>query len=244
MKLGIIADIHSNAPALAAVLDDLARHEVNRLVQLGDAVNGPIAPAEVVAMLRVRPMVHVRGNGERMVLAPDPGARSASAAYARAQLSPADLEWIASWPGRYDQAEFTACHGSPRSDLEYLLEDVTSAGVFLRGAADIGTRLEGVVAPLVLCGHTHIPRMVRLESGPLVVNPGSVGLPAYADAAPFPHRMETGSPHARYAVAELIGGEWVVSLCAVPYDWEAAAKLAEVHGFIDWGRPLRTGYAS
>lgn len=244
MKLGIIADIHSNAPALAAVLDALARHKVDLVVQLGDAFNGPIAPAEVMAMLRAQSMLHVKGNGERMVLDEDPAARSASATYARAQLSPADLEWIASWPGRYDQPEFTACHGSPRCDVEYLLEEVTSTGVSLRRGADIAARLEGPVAPLVLCGHTHIPRMVRLESGTLVVNPGSVGLPAYADAAPFPHKMETGSPHARYAVAELIAGEWVVALCAVPYDWEAAAKLAEARGFPDWVVPLRTGYAS
>ncbi len=244
MKLGIIADIHSNAPALAAVFEDFACRGIDRVVQLGDAANGPVAPAEVVAMLRARPMIHVRGNGERMVLAPISEARSASAAYARAQLSPEELEWVASWPERYEQAEFTACHGSPRSDVEYLLEEVTSAGVFLRGAADIAARLEGTVAPLVLCGHTHIPRVVRLESGPLVVNPGSVGLPAYADAAPIPHKMETGSPHARYAVAELLGGRWVVALCAVPYDWEAAARAAEAHGFADWGGPLRTGYAS
>ncbi|MBK8476374.1 MAG: metallophosphoesterase family protein [Opitutaceae bacterium] len=242
MKLGIIADIHSNAPALAAVLADLARHKVDLVVQLGDAFNGPIAPAEVMALLRARPMLHVKGNGERMVLAEDPAERSASATYARSVLSEADLAWVAAWPARHDQPEFTACHGSPRSDLEYLLEEVTSRGVFLRSGADIAARLEETVSPLVLCGHTHLPRVVRLLSGTLVVNPGSVGLPAYADVPPFPHRMETGSPHARYAVTEVIAGEWAVSLCAVAYDWEAAAKLAEARGFPDWVVPLRTGY--
>jgi predicted phosphodiesterase len=38
MKLGVIADIHGNEPALRAVLDDAARHRVDRWWVLGDLV--------------------------------------------------------------------------------------------------------------------------------------------------------------------------------------------------------------
>ena len=37
------------------------------------------------------------------------------------------------------------------------------------------------------------------------MNPGSVGLPAYADDGAHPHVSETGSPVARYAFVELTG---------------------------------------
>ena len=36
----------------------------------------------------------------------------------------------------------------------------------------------------------------------MVVNPGSVGLPAYTDTEPVKHSMEMGAPHARYAVLD------------------------------------------
>ena len=48
--------------------------------------------------------------------------------------------------------------------------------------------------------HTHVPRAVKVDDV-TVVNPGSVGMPAYMDSNPTPHAIETGAPHARYAVA-------------------------------------------
>lgn len=75
----------------------------------------------------------------------------------------------------------------------------------------------------------------------MIVNPGSVGLPAYDDVHPVAHRVETGSPHARYAVAERQGGIWSTSLIAIPYDWETAARVAQARGRGDWAVALRTG---
>jgi hypothetical protein len=49
----------------------------------------------------------------------------------------------------------------------------------------------------VLCAHTHVPRFVSVSDGLVVLNPGSVGLPAYAHQLPIPHVMEVGSPEAR-----------------------------------------------
>jgi len=36
----------------------------------------------------------------------------------------------------------------------------------------------------------------------LVLNPGSVGLPAYDDDQPVPHIVENGTPEARYAIVQ------------------------------------------
>jgi hypothetical protein len=74
-----------------------------------------------------------------------------------------------------------------------------------------------------------------------VVNPGSVGWPAYEDDEPVPHRMEAGSPHARFAVVDDVSGRWEVSLLAVEYAWEEAALMAESFGRADVAAALRTG---
>ena len=76
-----------------------------------------------------------------------------------------------------------------------------------------------------------------------IVNPGSVGLPAYTDDDPWPHAMEAGSPHARYAVLEHTRTGWRVDPVAVEYDWEAAARAAERNGRPDWAAWIRTGRA-
>ncbi len=83
--------------------------------------------------------------------------------------------------------------------------------------------------------------MVHLPTGALVVNPGSVGYPAYADDVPFPHVMEAGSPHARYAIVDDATGSWQVDPRAVAYDWETAARTAEANGRPEVARALRTG---
>ena len=43
MRVGFISDIHGNLLALDAVLADLERHEVDRIVCLGDLCFGPQA---------------------------------------------------------------------------------------------------------------------------------------------------------------------------------------------------------
>ncbi len=243
MKLAVIADIHGNAPALAAVLVELRKVAPDLVVQLGDACNGPIDPVETVRLLRGLAHVrHVRGNGDRMVGVPHEPVGLRSAEFARERLSPEDRSWLGEWPQVVQADGWLACHGSPWDDTEYLLEKVTPEGVELRDPRDIVRRIGPSYATLVLCGHTHLPRVVQIPEGPLVVNPGSVGLPAYQDDEPFPHKMEAGSPHARYAVIEKREGGWRADLRKVKYDHKAAARLAERNGWPEWARAVRTGF--
>jgi diadenosine tetraphosphatase ApaH/serine/threonine PP2A family protein phosphatase len=102
--------------------------------------------------------------------------------------------------------------------------------------------LLGVANGLILCGHTHVPRLLRLADGRLVVNPGSVGLQGFDDDHVHPHVIETRSPHARYALLTRRPAGWQVEWRAVPYDAEPAARLAQQHGRPDWAHALRTGF--
>jgi diadenosine tetraphosphatase ApaH/serine/threonine PP2A family protein phosphatase len=95
----------------------------------------------------------------------------------------------------------------------------------------------------MVCGHTHIQRIVDVGDNTVIVNPGSVGLPAYNDEVPEPHVIESGSPHARYAILQH-DDKWTVELISVPYDFQKAADRARNNGRLDWAIALETGYMS
>ena len=241
-ELAVIADVHGNALALEAVLADIAQRGVKRIVNLGDNANGPLDPARSVELLRGCGAMHVRGNGDRMTAEGGATARK-SAMFARERLDQAALRWLRELPLELRGGGWLAMHASPRSDEEYVLENVVAGKTVLAIRAEITTRLIGADASLVLTGHTHIPRVVRLDDGRLVVNPGSVGLPAYVDDAPIPHVVETGSPDARYALVQKDAAGWRVELITVPYDWRAAGAAARAAGWDAWARYVETGYA-
>jgi diadenosine tetraphosphatase ApaH/serine/threonine PP2A family protein phosphatase len=135
-----------------------------------------------------------------------------------------------------------ACHGSPTDDLCYLLEQVRADGHVVRRAPSAVRDLLGDErAAVVLCGHTHLPRVLPLADGTTVINPGSVGLPAYDHDFPVPHVMESGSPLARYALLHRSTAGWAPELRAIPYPYAAAAAAARERGREDWAIPLETG---
>jgi predicted phosphodiesterase len=62
MRLAALSDIHGNLPALEAVLADIGRRGVERIVNLGDIVSGPLWPRETAARLLPLALPTVRGN--------------------------------------------------------------------------------------------------------------------------------------------------------------------------------------
>ena len=245
MRIAVLADAHGNLLALEAVLADLRAQSPDLVVNLGDLFTGPFDPAGSADAQVGLGCPTLAGNHERNLLEGDD--TSPSVAFARPLLSAAHLDWIRGLPAtlRLLDGEVFACHGSPAGgDLDYLLEDVGTGRPVLAAEEAIRPRLEGIgPARLVLCGHTHVPRAVQV--GPvLVVNPGSVGMPAYTDDTPVPHAIETGAPHARYAVATRgWDGLWSAELRAVAYDWDRAAQQARANGKPGVARMTATGRA-
>ena len=243
MRIAVVSDIHGNLPALEAVLRDAKRRGVDTTINLGDSLSGPLLPRETAEFLMARNWVQLAGNHERQIISDRPEDRSEVDVYARSQINATMLAWIASLkPVRRFDDDALLCHGTPASDSEYFLETVDSQGIRAASATEIEERLGTTDAMLVLCGHTHTPRAARGRGGALLVNPGSVGLPAYDDLQPYPHVVATGSPDARYAIVERGKEGWSAALIAVPYDHEAMAKLARQRGMSDWEHALRWGY--
>src|SRR5262249_3688394 len=97
---------------------------------------------------------------------------------------------------------------------------------------------------VILCGHSHMPRIVWLPDGRLIVSPGSIGIPVYDQAVPYPHFMEAGSPHARYAVLTRQPQGWMVEQVALPYAWSEAVAVAPRNGRAARAHWIETGRAS
>jgi predicted phosphodiesterase len=244
IAIAVVADIHGNLPALEAVVGDIGRRGIDVVINLGDHASGPLWPDETVALLMQRSWVQIAGNCDRQVVHQAPADHGDSDRFAFERLSAAQREWMAACPPTARVLdEILAFHGTPSDDAAYLLEVVDSGRVRLARAAEIEQRLTGALGQVMLCGHSHIPRIVRLGDR-FVINPGSVGLPAYTHDRPEAHAMETGSPDARYAVVVRSGRGWQAQLVAVPYDHHAAAERARSNGRPDWEVALRTGYAA
>lgn len=243
-RFGILSDIHGNRLALEAVLADAVSAGITQFVNLGDHLEGPLDPMGTAERLIALDIPSIRGNCDRLLFEEGTIAPPGSVvAHNRNALSRQQKVWLAAMPQTLALDDVLLCHGTPWADDVYLLEEVVPQGARLKHTNEIGPILDGIQARLILCGHSHLPRTVQMSDGRIVVNPGSVGLPAYTDQSPHAHAMEAGSPHARYAIVSRSGASWQVEHRAVVYDWNAAAELAAINGCSDWAAWLRTGRA-
>lgn len=243
MRLAVVSDVHGNLPALEAVIADLSTQKIDQVVDLGDLVSGAVQPRETADLLMELDWPTVSGNHERQVLTVPLEQMSASDRLAYQAITDQHRTWLGELPLTLEMGQgVLAFHGSPSGDRVYLLETVEPTGARPATVEEVVERLgEYADRPLLLCGHTHLQRTMRLPGGGLVVNPGSVGHPAYAGSYPHPHAMEAGTPHARYAVVDDSTGQWQAQMVQVSYDWEFAARTAETNDRPEIARALRTG---
>lgn len=245
MKIAILSDIHANIWALQAVLADIRRQGADLVVNAGDILSGPLAPAATADLLMSLDLPTIAGNHERQLLscAAKPGHPTDQFAFEN--TSQAQRDWIMRLPGTLAVAEDVyMCHGTPASDQVYFLEEVDQHGCRMAAAAQIEAHAASLSQQLIICGHSHKPRSCAISGGRLVVNPGSVGLQAYDDDQPWLHVIENGSPHARYAMCEKDTHGWRVGHHCIAYDHHAAAAEAAKNGRDDWARWLLTGRAT
>ena len=248
MRFAAIADVHGNHLALEAVLADIRAEGISEIANLGDMASGPLEARRAMDALMALDAVHVLGNHDRWLIDRPVEKMGSWERPAHAQLGIAHFDWLRTVPAtQVFRDQVFLCHATPADDNVYWLETVTPDGsVRMSSLEAIEKEAEGISQSLILCAHTHIARAVRLGDGRLVVNPGSVGLPAYTDGEPIAHSMQMGAPHARYAVVERkkATDPWRITFRVVAYDWEGAAARAKSKGREDWAHALRTGYAS
>jgi len=146
MRIGIIADIHEDLPALDAALDLFAREGVGRVVVLGDLFFNGTHVAETVDRLRAAGAVGVFGNHDLGVcLDPDPEVRASHPARV--------FEFTRTLAARMEVADCLFCHGLPHWDatdaLAYYGDHPADSAASRAGAfAATGSRM-------IFVGHFH-----------------------------------------------------------------------------------------
>lgn len=241
-SIAIISDIHGNRLALEAVLQDISARNIQTTVNLGDSLLGPVDPLGTAEQLMRRTsIINIMGNCDEILLQ----ARSGSATFnfVKPLLNNEIESWIRSFKkiGVIDDLLF--CHGTPFENDRYLLEEVDENGVTYKSLDTLSLELASVPQHYIFCGHSHVFRTAYLPCGKSVVNAGSVGLPAYDDELPYPHIMESGTPHAEYAIAykNAETNLWNFEHVLIDYDWDKASSLASSNGREDYAFAIKSG---
>jgi predicted phosphodiesterase len=171
IRVAALADVHGNAPALAAVLEEVERESPDVVVFCGDLTWGSL-PQETLALVRSLeiPARFVRGNADRAVGTELEGLRSP---WMTSMHTPQDLGFLAGFEPTVtvdiDALGPTCfCHGSPRSDEECVTErtPVERVREFMSGRDE----------KVVVTAHVHV-QYDRTVDGIRLLCPGSVGLP-------------------------------------------------------------------
>ena len=193
-RVAVLADVHGNAVALAAVLDELEREQPDAIVHCGDLTWGPL-PAETYELLAGRGVLFVRGNADRAVTElaerlQDPALRGDAAralAGGAARGAAARAAGGVSGNGR--------ARGR-RARRRPLLSRIAPE----RRGARHGRDARGVASPKrsparapgsIATAHTHV-RYERQVLGRTFFNPGSVGMPY--EGEPGAYWAMLGSP--------------------------------------------------
>ena len=218
MRVAVLNDIHGNLPALEAVLDQVRRAGVDRIVVGGDVFPGPMPHLVLQRLLDFGvPVDFLYGNGEVAVLehlagkipALVPEAYRPLIVWNADQLDRAQRQTVAAWPMTLrlnvpSLGEVLFCHATPRSENEIFTH--------LTAEDRLIPIFEPAKAALVVCGHTHM-QFDRTVGNTRVINPGSVGMP-FGPA----------------------GADWLilgsgVELRHTPYDLDAAAERIRRSGY-------------
>jgi diadenosine tetraphosphatase ApaH/serine/threonine PP2A family protein phosphatase len=229
LRLAILSDIHSNLPALEAVLEEVQAAEVDETWCLGDVVGYGAQPNECAAVVRERCALSLVGNHDlaalgRLDISTFSPAAAAAVRWTRETMSPETTRFLARLEPAAEVAGVALYHASPRDPVwEYVLWPDQAAECI---------RVQSSRVSLV--GHSHVALFFALADdgaggrageargaqagagtslevgrGRWLINPGSVGQPRDGDA--------------RAAWLELDTDDWRASFHRVAYDIDRAA---------------------
>ncbi|MBN1615525.1 MAG: metallophosphoesterase family protein [Deltaproteobacteria bacterium] len=190
MILAFLSDVHGNLPALRSALADADARGAEKIYCAGDLTGYGPFPSEVCSLIARRRITTIIGNYDAKVLA-----ALARPSDFKGSMKPGKwriLDWTCSHldlggqkflsglPESHRERlaggfDLLMVHGSPLSPEDTLYPSLTSEG--------LKKKLAGERPDILVCGHTHIPFVKRLE-GILVVNCGAAGHPVDGDPRP------------------------------------------------------------
>ncbi|MFC5451755.1 metallophosphoesterase family protein [Paenibacillus aestuarii] len=235
-KIAIISDIHGNMPALEAVLQDIRRRDISRIICLGDLVGKGPGSAEAVDCIRGVCETVVQGNWDLgITYAQDQPA----GLWHQRQLGEERLAYLAQLPFSVDVRMsgklLRLFHASAQSVFHRVKRKASKEErqAMFQHTEMTGTPEDGKFPDIVGYGDIHVPYLLSLKplhdkldvhqdqakEGLLLFNVGSVGTPY------------DGIPQACYGIVE---GEqessgpagFSIQFVRVPYDIGLSIQLA------------------
>ncbi len=222
MRIAVISDVHSNLPALEAVMEDIGRADPDEVWCLGDLVGYGADPDACTALVRDVTEYCLAGNHDLVVRGDIDVDYFAAAAGEAARwtakvIGPETRDYLAGLSPLGERDGVGLYHASPRDPVwEYVLS--------VSQAAEC---LEGQRQRVCLIGHSHVAcyfhtngegtvgepappgTEVDISSGKWLVNPGGVGQP------------RDGDPRAAWLLLDT--DRWTAEYKRVEYDVERAA---------------------
>ncbi|MCZ8517116.1 metallophosphoesterase family protein [Paenibacillus filicis] len=220
MKIAFISDIHGNAIALDAVLEDIRKKAADRVYVLGDLCYRGPDPKGVLERVRSLNTKVIKGNADEWaVRGVRPGEvpdhvlelMNRERDWTVSRLDQQDIDYLTALPTELrldvEGVSINAFHATPDSLFDIVVpgagDDVLQAKLMSAGKADI-----------YIYAHIHKP-YIRYMEGKILMNTGSVGLPF------------DGLARASYAIVEVSEGTIGTSIERVPFDIEKAIRQYE-----------------
>jgi predicted phosphodiesterase len=232
---GVLADIHGNREALAAVLALLERRGAEHLLCLGDVIGYNADPDECVQMVRDSGAACIAGNHDLIAVRRLGFQRcSAKAQYAlertRRTLGPESAAWLAALPGRLAPRDDVALvHGGVRDVQQYM---VTPQHI-RRNAAWLREDFPG--ARVCFFGHSHEQRVYELDGDEVCERPADARVPLERAKTYFinPGSVDASRKRERKLAecALFDSGDWSLEFLRTAYDCAAAEAKAAAFGY-------------
>ncbi|MFP7297129.1 metallophosphoesterase family protein [Neobacillus niacini] len=218
MKIAFISDIHGNAIALDAVLEDINTQGIDKIYVLGDiSYRGP-EPKRSLDIVRSLHTEVIKGNADEWVVrgvrkgeVPDKALElmNTERQWIVEQLEPSDIDYLNSLPAQLNvtikDVQISAFHATPENLFDIVLPNADDSHIENR-------LMKAHDAQVYVYAHIHKP-YIRFLSGKVIMNIGSVGLPF------------DGLAKASYGLVEIEDGHLKTSIRRVSYEIERAAAL-------------------
>lgn len=219
--IALIADVHSNLPALQAAGEEIRRRGLKRTLVLGDVVGYGPHPGECIRYIREAGYDVVKGNHDEVAATGRAGPGFSSTArqaidWTRSQLSEEELDWLDALPVQAFGGNWMAQHGAPM-DPAHL-----RAYVYRLTYEDNLDFLAERRIRWALHGHTHVAGVYyRARGNSLHSGAARQSLSGYEQALVCPGSV--GQPRGGAAGAELAVFEpdtGTLEFLRLPYDVE------------------------
>lgn len=236
-KIAVFSDVHANLTALQAVLEDIRKRGINKIICLGDMIYKGVSPAETIDILKENCDVVLIGNCDEHM---SNNIALEKKYWTRMKIGEKRVEYIKSLPVFHEfylsGYLIRLFHSSPFS-LEHIYNPIYSnensnyAHVELENPESlfentnfIGKNENDRVPDIIGYGHTHTPNIVRFKNK-MIFNPGTVGMPAEMLNTKEKNETSKFSTLASYMILEGEYGDTTLSsislqLVRVPYSIE------------------------